>query len=90
VRLAFTFGDGRRHHITAVLDDKVVGYHAMADDGPALPHDIAHVVVESLVELPLGFRGLVAAGAHFETRDPATASAPRVEAHRPARGTTPA
>ena len=83
MRLSFTRGDGRRHHITAVLDDKVVGYFAMADYGPALPHDIAHVAVESLFELPYGFWGLVAAGADFETLNRASAATPSVRRTHP-------
>ena len=76
--LAFTRGDGRRHHITAVRDDRVVGYYAMADYGTALPHDMAHVVVESVFDLPWGFWGLVAAGGRFETLNRAAVRTPGV------------
>jgi len=78
MHLSFTRGDGRRHHITAALDQKVLGYFAMADYGPALPHDIAHLAVETLFDLPYGFWGLVAAGARFETVNQASAGTPRV------------
>jgi hypothetical protein len=39
----------------------------MADYGRELPHDLAHLVVESMLDLPFGFWGLMAQGASFET-----------------------
>jgi len=88
VRVSFTRGEGRRHQITAVGEDGRVGFYAMADYGAALPHDLAHVVVESLFALPFGFWGLVAAGARFDTLNQAASGAgavrradPVVEVH---------
>ena len=88
MRLSFTRGEGRRHQITAVGEDGRVGFYAMADYGAALPHDLAHVVVESLFDLPFGFWGLVGAGARFDTLNRAASGAepvrrtdPIVEAH---------
>jgi hypothetical protein len=56
-----------RHQETVVRDDGSVSVVPMADYGPALPHDLAHFVVERELGLRWGFWGLVAAGARFDT-----------------------
>jgi hypothetical protein len=88
VKLAFTKTESPRHNITVVRDDKTVAGLPMADYGSELPHDLAHVVVESMLELPYGFWGLVAEGASFDTLHRAAAGSrplrrtdPVIEAH---------
>jgi hypothetical protein len=81
--LAATKGEDRRHAVTVVHDDARVERVAMADYGSALPHDLAHVVVESMFGLPFGFWGLVAAGASFRTVNRAAGGPPALRSADP-------
>lgn len=88
MHLAVTKTEGSRHHITVVRKDRTAVALPMADYGRALPHDLAHVVVESVLGLDHGFWGLMAAGAAFDTLNRAAAGSrplrrtdPVIEAH---------
>ena len=78
LRLAVTRSEGRRHTMTVVHDSGAVTRLPMADYGSALPHDLAHAVVESVFGLPFGFWGLIAEGASFAVLTRAAAGAPGV------------
>jgi len=95
-RLAFTKADHPspdtakvRHRVTVARDDGSVTVVPMADYGPALPHDLAHFVVERELGLRHGFWGLVVAGTSFDTvggragTPLATRTDPLVDTQRP-------
>ena len=84
LRLAVTRSDGHRHSLTVVHDSGAVTRLPMADYGPALPHDLAHAVVESVFRLQFGFWGLIAEGASFAIVTRAAAGAPGVRRADPA------
>lgn len=73
-------GDGK-HRVVATTPERSVQV-AVADYGTALPHELAHFVVERALGLRHGFWGLLAAGADFaavmafNARSPKTVQAP--------------
>jgi nucleotide-binding universal stress UspA family protein len=55
-----------KHEVVAATDLGAVRF-VMADYGAALPHDLAHYVIERALGIDHGFWGLLAAGAVLDT-----------------------
>ena len=68
---------GVKHRAVIVRTDGTTAQFAVHDYGSALPHDLAHFVVEDVLGLAYGFYGLLARGANLRALQTAGARIPR-------------